>query len=306
MPNAGPPPYNTSLFEIDFSVSSPGAVSQYDCDSIIYFRNTGHLQKIALDSIVFTGSDSLAVERLTKLQLYKGIKADSILQLDSTLVAFADTFELSDLGKLHDISVQFSVNMAKSSADKLKANLNNIATTDTIADLWKETLILRSTWSDNDSITELSASDSSRLWLISALCPYIDGPAVYEARTMLFSLDSVFLSLGNSCEIPTYNDPNGKRENPEEETVTVSEELFVEVYPNPTTGILNVNLVGEMEEPFLLHAMSLDGKEVISQVLHQKHSVVDVSNLSKGIYFVRLSSSLSQRNVYRGKVVLVE
>ena len=197
--------------------------------------------------------------------------------------------------------------MAKASAGKLAGDVDNITTTDTIAAMWKELLYMAySKWADDDSTTVLSALDSTRLWTVGALCPYTEGPAVYLARTMLFSLDSAYMTLENSCEFPTYNDPSGKRENPDgNEEVDDVEELLVQVYPNPTTGVLNVGFVGEMEGSYRLRLVGINGTLVREETLTEKTTIIDITDLSKGIYFVEVASS-TKEDYWRGKVVLIE
>ena len=298
-----------SVFEIDPTESNSGAVSQYDCDSIVYFRDNGHLQKLALDSIVFTGSDILAVERLTKLQLFRGTEADSILQLDSILVAFADTFALTDLGKLDIAERQLKLHIAKGRAGKLAADVNTVTPLDTIASLWKELLSMAySKWADDDSTTVLSGLDSTRLWDIGALCPYTDGPAVYLARTMLFSLDSAYFSLGHECEFPVYNEPSGKQSGEDEENEaepSTEEKLSVRVYPNPTEGELTVRFNSDIEADHLLIITGLDGRYVSTFPLSSISSTVSLKTLSPGLYFLEISD-LSGSSVFNGKIVLIE
>ena len=303
----GPFSAGTSVpnYQIELTSSISGATSNYDCDSIVYFRDSGHLKYIALDSLELQGSDSLALLRLTKLQVYRSVLNDSLLQEDSTLVAFKDTFALTDLGKLENVARQLGFGMATASTDKLAGDLNNISTTDTLSALWKETLLMRCNWSNDDS-TYLSASDSSRLWLIGALCPYLIGSAVYEARTMLFSLDSAFLSLENSCEQPIYFAPSERLANEEDPTEEVAEDEFqASVYPNPAShGILNVQLLGESDEIYNLFIHSIDGSLVDQFRLTTKLSTVDVSTISSGIYFLSIRS-VQNEIVFKEKVVLI-
>jgi hypothetical protein len=168
-PSAYPNP--AVQFEINLVAANPGETSEYDCP--VDFRNLNYLYRLALDSIIFNGADSLAVERLSKLELFRAVGADSILKLDSTLLAFRDTFRLSDLGRLDTIAGQMRFEMPKSTAVKLAADLTGISPQDTIAYMWKELLNMAySKWADNDTTTVLSGSDSTRLWNIGALYPF--------------------------------------------------------------------------------------------------------------------------------------
>lgn len=55
----------------------------------------------------------------------------------------------------------------------------------------------------------------------------------------------------------------------------------VELYPNPTTGILNINAEGLQE----VNVVDLSGRVVMSQ---KNSNVVDMSELANGVYFVRV------------------
>jgi len=192
-------------------------------------------------------------------------------------------------------------------AGKIAADINAVSPLDTMASLWQEVLSLAfSKWADDDSTTVLSASDSSRLWLIGALCPYIDGPAVYSARTMLFSLDSAYFSLGHECEFPAYDDPSGKRESPDNESDLESEdELTVHLYPNPTKGLITVQFSKEFEGKYTLHVVGLDGRVLSIIALTNTTNSIDLQSLSSGLYFIEIEDGLKSP-VFNGKVILLD
>jgi hypothetical protein len=195
--------------------------------------------------------------------------------------------------------------MPKSTAVKLAADLTGISPQDTIAYIWKELLNMAySKWADDDTTTVLSGSDSTRLWDVGALCPYINGPSVYLARTMLFSLDSVWLSLGNECEQPMFIEPSERRSQIDEED-TEEGKLTVQVYPNPSTGILHVGFLGEMDGIYSFYAYTLDGRNVQQAKLSETQNTVNLSGLSAGIYFVKVSS-LKEDGLWRGKIILTK
>jgi len=247
------------------------------------------------------------MERLVKLQLFTAIERDSILQLDSILVDFADTFALTDLGKLDIAGRQLKLNMVKSSAGKLAADVASVSPLDTIAHLWKELLSMAyGKWADDDSTTVLTGADSTRLWDIGALCPYTFGPAVYLARTILFSLDSAYFLLGNDCEVPYYFDPSGKREDPEDESDVESEhELTVRLYPNPTKGLITVQFSKEFEGKYTLHVVGLDGRVLSIISLTDTTNNIDLQSLSSGLYFIEIEDGLKSP-VFNGKVILLD
>jgi len=67
-----------------------------------------------------------------------------------------------------------------------------------------------------------------------------------------------------------------------------------EMYPNPTTGMLNVK-VSNIEKELFLTLMSLNGSVIYADKINLKQGSVskqiDLSKFAKGIYFVRLHNS---------------
>jgi len=70
-----------------------------------------------------------------------------------------------------------------------------------------------------------------------------------------------------------------------------SEELTIVYYPNPTTGIINFKGNFKTDVFFVLY--TIQGQVLISKMITPKNNTImtDLSNLSKGVYFIKLSSS---------------
>ncbi len=139
--------------------------------------------------------------------------------------------------------------------------------------------------------TVLTGADSTRLWDIGALCPYIHGPAVYLARTMLFSLDSVWFSLRNECEAVSEppQPPSLRLAEPDGEETVVSDARTIAVHPNPTDGLLQVKAVGYEESPLEWEVHDITGRIIMQGVL--KDASIDLRSLLPGIYVLRLSAN---------------
>jgi hypothetical protein len=297
--NATDFPNNQVPYRIDLDAANNGATSSYDCP--IDFRANGYLHRLALDSINFSGADSIATERLSKLELFRAVCADSILQLDSILLAYVDSFIITDLGQLDTLSRHFGMDIPKSESGKLASAVDLVNTTDTIGSLWKELLIMAfDKWSDDDSTTVISESDSIRLWDIGALCPYQFGPSVYLARTMLFSLDSAYLSLRSECEQTIFIDPSERRGQDGEDTESLEQTVSAQVYPNPTHGILNVRLSGDLSASYMLCVTSIDGRRIFNTTLTESMQFVDLSKLSPGLYIVDIMDQ-GESVIFKGK-----
>lgn len=64
----------------------------------------------------------------------------------------------------------------------------------------------------------------------------------------------------------------------------------VSVYPNPTEGILHINLKGYRSEVIKLSVVNTRGQVVISDEILKSSSEYDLSHLPKGVYFVNLQN----------------
>lgn len=86
--------------------------------------------------------------------------------------------------------------------------------------------------------------------------------------------------------------------------VDVSEEhLRIELYPNPTNNILNVNLNGELGDEILIKVYNLTGIELLKKRVVQKSEpiVLDLNQLMPGVYILKLQ--LSNGHVFSRKII---
>jgi hypothetical protein len=138
----------------------------------------------------------------------------------------------------------------------------------------------------------LSAGEIKKLQTIARLCPYESGPAVYNARVLLATIDNTVYA--NTCEMPpfanmkTRNMEEDKNKNPSfEDTEEVS------VYPNPANDKLNVAIHLEQGQTALLTVFDLTGKLILSKALSGTAHIIETSivDLSEGIYIYKLNVS---------------
>lgn len=85
------------------------------------------------------------------------------------------------------------------------------------------------------------------------------------------------------------------------ETISIQENLFEEtyVYPNPTNGKLSIDRPKEGKS--VVSIISLSGKIVKLIEIYNKHSEIDLGNLSEGVYFIEINT---EGSIYRLKAVL--
>jgi Secretion system C-terminal sorting domain len=75
----------------------------------------------------------------------------------------------------------------------------------------------------------------------------------------------------------------------------------ISVYPNPTSGIVNVILTSELSKNSILEVYDALGKLVVKQVLANETNTINISNLNNGIYTFKV---LNNSNLVKiGKIV---
>ena len=71
-------------------------------------------------------------------------------------------------------------------------------------------------------------------------------------------------------------------------SVPEMDDMEIEIYPNPTSGILNIGIPGNRSSELMLY--NSNGQEIMKMHLNQSHNNIDVSDLKSGLYFVRILS----------------
>ena len=81
--------------------------------------------------------------------------------------------------------------------------------------------------------------------------------------------------------------------------VSIDEDLFdgtFSVYPNPSTGKFNIDLVNVNDGTYSISVENILGEEVYSEVrsvIHTYSDVLDLTNLSKGVYMLNIKNENS-------------
>jgi len=77
----------------------------------------------------------------------------------------------------------------------------------------------------------------------------------------------------------------------------------VEVYPNPSSDIVNIRLKNSKEKIFEIEVFDIFGKQIIIKSnIRTSSSIIDVSSYEKGVYFYKIISS--NKEVYSGKIIV--
>jgi hypothetical protein len=73
----------------------------------------------------------------------------------------------------------------------------------------------------------------------------------------------------------------------------ITKNVTIQVYPNPSRGIVNIDLSKESLKAVMIHVVDMLGKEVKTVDLGNFNSIysMDMSNLHRGIYFIKIESA---------------
>jgi len=70
----------------------------------------------------------------------------------------------------------------------------------------------------------------------------------------------------------------------------------VEIFPNPATTELQVKIRGVVSEMYEVALFDLHGKQLTRETISGTEAVIDISNLSQGVYGVRVIGNSVMRN----------
>ena len=71
-------------------------------------------------------------------------------------------------------------------------------------------------------------------------------------------------------------------------TGTQDETANIKLYPNPTTGVVNLELTGSKGDATIM-VSDVSGKVIVTKTTSEKSLDIDLSNVPAGIYLVRVN-----------------
>lgn len=143
----------------------------------------------------------------------------------------------------------------------------------------------------------MSNNQINQLKAIAIQCPYEGGPAVYNARVLLSSIDNTVYV--NTCEIaPPSKKKSMEQKSPNSNNVSA-------VFPNPANDKLNVAIHLEQGQTGSLSVYDLGGKLLLSHSLNENSDFTEISTtkLSAGMYIYKIN--LNNNVVDSGKLSII-
>lgn len=173
-----------------------------------------------------------------------------------------------------------------------------VVPTDTLQDLFKTVLEIGI---DHYFSGDSSWTSGDVLYLrdVASLCPLKYGPGVYQARSLLLSMDTTIVFYTNSCELPVA--PSGRYAAPAQDENEYHGTL--NIYPNPSTGSVTVECQLKDGEKGLLYVFDMTGRSVYQNGISCDTGTIQINNLSEGLYQCYLS--IDGKPVLHQKLVIM-
>ncbi|MFY9310884.1 MAG: T9SS type A sorting domain-containing protein [Bacteroidia bacterium] len=254
-------------------------------------------QQLANDEHSYPALYSVPSKWWANYSLYNLLRTDTAMLADTALLlgtsdlqTFADSILTNNIGKLYGLNEL--INHGDIAAANISINVFNPENTieQNLKDVYTITI---ANWV-NDS---LNSNEINTLQAIAKLCPYESGPAVYNARALLSTLDTAVYI--NECEIvPSHI---GTHKNMLEEDSTAGN---IVVFPNPANDKITIFISLNEQQTATLSLYDIAGKLILSDTFNAGNDVkqTSISTLSEGMYIYKVN--VNNNNVTKGKLVI--
>ena len=249
---------------------------------------------IASGTITYPGFFSTETNEINQILLYGELDEDSILlSSDAALQSFFSTNQSGNLGALATINELLCAGDLTSASTAL----NNFSENSTMQSNYKLYYQLYLVYLD--PALDLSAADLTNLQNLAAKCPFIDGPVVYNARSLYTTVTGL---IGDYNDEACDENENNLMFNQEELERTSAKRILAksgaenyQMYPNPASDKLYILGKSENEE------ITIEIKDLANKLLFRKVTQLSQYNtelkldLINGVYFVTLINSNDER-----------
>ena len=249
---------------------------------------------LAEDSLMFSGVDQNS-KYLRKQSLYRLVKEDSaFFATDPELMNFQAETDLISPGKFYRIENKINRHEL---VDAAMLN-QNVEVNNLIEENLQEvnSLLINGVFSDSGYI---SAEDTTKLLELANDCPFIEGTAVYLARSVIAALVIILLEYTDDCSaIPGSGNKSML-------IVQNTEEAdWIKVYPNPASDDLKVEYRTCGDAEFEIN--NYIGSSIFRTKIKSGTGtfIVDVTSWAQAIYYYRFVSQ--GRLLKSGKVVILK
>jgi hypothetical protein len=210
-------------------------------------------------------------------RLIEGNNEGSFASVDSLFDVFKQTQSISDLNNAK--SINLSIN-ADNNIEQNQKDFNGIY----------------AIYLEGDSAT--LAGKISELQNMAVLCPFADGLAVYQARSLLRYWDDS-TTYYNSCENPVPNLTQNSSRKLDQSLTNSSGISLLNLYPNPSNGQLILKGTSKNSNFELYDVV---GRKVFSGSLNENETQLDLNSLNNGTYIFKILKD--GKEVKRDKLII--
>lgn len=145
-----------------------------------------------------------------------------------------------------------------------------------------------------DTTLGLSRQDTTDIFTLAMGCPQTDGKVVFAARNLFSNLTHQYFNYPNTCGYPgNYKLANKKIV----KNKVVKEEETILVYPNPTSGMINIQL--PLKGDWLINISDITGRVLWNQECKGCNGIIKhLIEGAKGVYFIKIiDKTTGQQNL---------
>lgn len=283
----------TNYLEIDKDNSGNSANTNRPCSTPLLTRKPDIKGQHAYLNNKAGNANAWGNIRKGKKQQRHVIAADSVVRLEQQLLYF----KLSKDSALYKSPTwkHFTDSMDNTSTGRAlgKNRLANVVSQNNID---QNMLAITPILQKQQNGQNLSTADFRILENIARLCPYYDGLAVYQARSILEV--NGYPLISNSCESIVASKKKVKKKKEIENT-----DKGYAVYPNPNQGQLKIDFKVVDGEQVLFEVYDLLGKKVFQKRLESgENHTLNLIDLQQGVYLYRLIDATATNR--SGKLVI--
>jgi hypothetical protein len=254
------------------------------------FSKSSQAHAILNGTAQYPPAQSAVTDEINRILIYRELCLDTTMRNCASFAPAYTTMQGQVFGLLS--SIEDTLEAGHISAGS--AMLSSFSPSTAIQTNYKRFYQLYISWLD----TTLSGQDSTDLTALAQMCPFIDGPIIYNART-LYNLVNGKLEIFNDdgC-IQSGEGGGGSRfitrpgKEADEDEQTISE---IHVFPNPNDGIMTL-LIPESKKNVVIRIFDVSNRLVFSSNKRPNGKPVTVdTQLLNGVYFLHVNLEATHR-----------
>jgi hypothetical protein len=251
----------------------------------------------------FTSDNALRA----KQQLYQMVEDEPSAKADANINAFYNTAKMACIGKLKQVSDEINAqnySAAIAINNSISANCNTDASEKQYYQLYLKYIT---------NAANFTNQDRADLVLLANRCPQKRGAVVYKARVFNDFITETKNNYSDNCnsisnakvvsDFPFDGDDSSENDEKENNS-SLTFESIINISPNPNNGSFNIQFEKAIESTIFISIIDIKGLVLLNKKVELKgNSIhVDISNLSNGVYSLKLSDN--KGNDRKAKLVI--